>query len=275
LKFSSGGLVCDCGYLSLDNFAAIETDPDAGAYAVIHFVSILALCPSNGKSEFSPSARLSEVTQHIGTLSSEDHERDIPRFRGSLAEALDGEGSYLQLYGSVGVHRREQRSLETKALLIGQQGKVLESGTLASVECVPIGFARRELPRVIEDASFDPGTSGSYQRFVEVLFATDCSFTAGVISGGAWIDAQRSVPKAACEFVFTGIVPHIGCDRSSGTNYAVLLGECAIKCNEIQCKTRDGHVEACRRKRQEVCVGENEPNPRLLATPLSGSEIVS
>jgi hypothetical protein len=24
------GLVCDCGYLSLDNFAAVEADPDAG-----------------------------------------------------------------------------------------------------------------------------------------------------------------------------------------------------------------------------------------------------
>src|SRR5580692_3198518 len=140
---------------------------------------------------------------------------------------------------------------------------------------MPISLARRELTRVIKDASFDPSTSGSHQRFVEVLFATDCGFAAGVISGGAWIDAQRSIPKAACEFVFTGIVPHIGCDRSSGTNHAVLLGERAIKCNEIQGKTRDGHVEACRGKRQNVCVADNEPNPRLLATPLSGSEIVS
>jgi hypothetical protein len=42
LKFSAGGLVCDGGYFSLDNLAAVEADPDAGAYAVIHIVSILA-----------------------------------------------------------------------------------------------------------------------------------------------------------------------------------------------------------------------------------------
>src|SRR5580704_447535 len=98
---------------------------------------------------------------------------------------------------------------------------------------MPIGFARREFTRVIEDASFDAGTSGSYQRFPEVLFTTDCGLAARVKSGGTWIDTQRSVPKAACEFVFTGIIPHIGCDRSSGTNQAVLLGERAIECNEI------------------------------------------
>jgi hypothetical protein len=31
LNFSASGLVCDCCYLSLDNFAAIEADPDAEA----------------------------------------------------------------------------------------------------------------------------------------------------------------------------------------------------------------------------------------------------
>jgi hypothetical protein len=39
LKFSPGGLVCDGGYFSLHNFAAMEADPDASAYAVIHIVS--------------------------------------------------------------------------------------------------------------------------------------------------------------------------------------------------------------------------------------------
>jgi hypothetical protein len=38
LKFSSGGLVCDGGYLSLDKFAAVEAHPDAGTYAVIHIL---------------------------------------------------------------------------------------------------------------------------------------------------------------------------------------------------------------------------------------------
>jgi hypothetical protein len=41
LQFSSGGLIRDCRYLSLDNFTAIETDPDPGAYAVTHVLSIL------------------------------------------------------------------------------------------------------------------------------------------------------------------------------------------------------------------------------------------
>ena len=36
LQFPASGLVRDCGYLSLDNFAAIEADSDAGAYAVVH-----------------------------------------------------------------------------------------------------------------------------------------------------------------------------------------------------------------------------------------------
>jgi hypothetical protein len=42
LQFSTGGLVCDRGYFGLDNFAAVEADPDAGAYAVIHASSVLA-----------------------------------------------------------------------------------------------------------------------------------------------------------------------------------------------------------------------------------------
>jgi hypothetical protein len=36
---------------------------------------------------------------------------------------------------------------------------------------------------------------------VEVLFATDCGFAARLISSGPWLNAQRSVPKAAREFV--------------------------------------------------------------------------
>ncbi len=55
----------------------------------------------------------------------------------------------------------------------------------------------------------------------------------------------------------------------------MLLGECAIECDEIQGKTRDGHVEAFRGKRQDICVADNEPNPRPSVTPLSGGEIVS
>jgi hypothetical protein len=41
LQFSASGLVCDCGYLSLYKFAAVKAD--AGAYAVVHIVSILVL----------------------------------------------------------------------------------------------------------------------------------------------------------------------------------------------------------------------------------------
>jgi len=40
LQFSASGLVRDCRYLSLDNLSAVEANPDAGAYAVIHIVSI-------------------------------------------------------------------------------------------------------------------------------------------------------------------------------------------------------------------------------------------
>ena len=36
LQFPASGLVRDCGYLSLDNFAAVKADPDAGAYVVVH-----------------------------------------------------------------------------------------------------------------------------------------------------------------------------------------------------------------------------------------------
>ena len=70
-------------------------------------VSILALCPSQGKARMiltiSAAAR-GRTANRDPSLA--DRERDIPtiRFSGSLAEAFDGEGSYLQLYGSVGVH---------------------------------------------------------------------------------------------------------------------------------------------------------------------------
>ena len=40
-------MVRDRGDLSLDNLAAVKADPDAGAYAVIHIVSILAPCVWN------------------------------------------------------------------------------------------------------------------------------------------------------------------------------------------------------------------------------------
>lgn len=42
LQFSASGVVRNRCYLGLDNFAAVEADPDAGAYAIIHSVSILA-----------------------------------------------------------------------------------------------------------------------------------------------------------------------------------------------------------------------------------------
>jgi hypothetical protein len=35
-NLAPGGLVCDCRYFGLDNLAAVEFDPDAGAYAVVH-----------------------------------------------------------------------------------------------------------------------------------------------------------------------------------------------------------------------------------------------
>ena len=41
LQFSPSGLVRDRGYFSLNNFAAVEADADAGAYTVIHILSIL------------------------------------------------------------------------------------------------------------------------------------------------------------------------------------------------------------------------------------------
>jgi hypothetical protein len=41
LQFSASGLVRDRGYFSLDNVSAVKAYPDAGAYAVIHIVSIL------------------------------------------------------------------------------------------------------------------------------------------------------------------------------------------------------------------------------------------
>jgi hypothetical protein len=41
-EFPASGLVCDGGYFSLDKFTAVEFDEDAGAYAVIHIVGILA-----------------------------------------------------------------------------------------------------------------------------------------------------------------------------------------------------------------------------------------
>ena len=42
LQFSAGGVVRNRCYLGFDNFAAVEADPDAGAYAVVHAASILA-----------------------------------------------------------------------------------------------------------------------------------------------------------------------------------------------------------------------------------------
>ena len=51
LQFSTSGPVRDCCYLSLDNFAAVEADPDAGAYAVIHIVIILASYPPQARPE--------------------------------------------------------------------------------------------------------------------------------------------------------------------------------------------------------------------------------
>ncbi len=33
-------MICDGGYFSLDNLPGVEADPDAGAYAVFHIVSI-------------------------------------------------------------------------------------------------------------------------------------------------------------------------------------------------------------------------------------------
>jgi hypothetical protein len=38
LHLAASRLVCDGRYLSFDNFAAVEADPDARAYAVIHIV---------------------------------------------------------------------------------------------------------------------------------------------------------------------------------------------------------------------------------------------
>jgi hypothetical protein len=43
LQFSASGLVRDCRYLSLDNFAAVEADPDAGAYAIVHVLKCTPL----------------------------------------------------------------------------------------------------------------------------------------------------------------------------------------------------------------------------------------
>jgi hypothetical protein len=37
------GLVCDRRYFSLNNFAAVKADSDAGAYAVVHVLSILGV----------------------------------------------------------------------------------------------------------------------------------------------------------------------------------------------------------------------------------------
>jgi hypothetical protein len=45
--YSPSGLIRDCRYLSLDNFTAVKADPDAGAYAVVHIVSVLALVDSD------------------------------------------------------------------------------------------------------------------------------------------------------------------------------------------------------------------------------------
>jgi hypothetical protein len=41
LQFSASGLVCDRGYLSLNDLATVKANPDPGAYAVVHILSIL------------------------------------------------------------------------------------------------------------------------------------------------------------------------------------------------------------------------------------------
>jgi hypothetical protein len=38
-------VVCDGGYFCLDNLAAVEAYPDAGAYAVVHVPAISVLAP--------------------------------------------------------------------------------------------------------------------------------------------------------------------------------------------------------------------------------------
>src|SRR5262249_44364379 len=99
---------------------------------------------------------------------------------------------------------------------------------------MPIGLARGELARVIECACFDLATSSGYQRLAEIVYIADCGLTSGVVCGGTRVDAQRSIPKPPREFVFTGVIPHVGCDKPSATNHAILLGERFIKCDEIQ-----------------------------------------
>jgi hypothetical protein len=74
-------MVRDCCYLSLDNFAAIEADPDAGAYVVIHIVSILALYPSQARPGMTLTmiaARLRKIATDIEALAPEVREREIP-----------------------------------------------------------------------------------------------------------------------------------------------------------------------------------------------------
>ena len=81
LQFSASGLVRDCRYLSLDNFAAVKTDPDAGAYAVIHIVKYTRYPILSREAEMTLTliaARLRHLASSIETLPAEDRERDIP-----------------------------------------------------------------------------------------------------------------------------------------------------------------------------------------------------
>jgi hypothetical protein len=79
LQFSPSGLVRDCHYLSLDNFAAIKADPDAEAYAVIHMAIILASSILSREAEMTLiliAARLRHLAASIEALPAAD--RDIP-----------------------------------------------------------------------------------------------------------------------------------------------------------------------------------------------------
>jgi len=40
LQLAASRLICDRRYLSLYNFAAVEADPDAGAYDVVHIAHL-------------------------------------------------------------------------------------------------------------------------------------------------------------------------------------------------------------------------------------------
>jgi hypothetical protein len=89
------------------------------------------------------------------------------------------------------------------------------------------------------------------------------------------IYGRRDIPKPAREFVFAGVVPDISRDHSTGTNYAMLLAECAIEGHEIESKAGDAHVECFRTKRERGCVPGKKSHPRVGAMQPSCSQIVS